>query len=64
MVFEERRDFVIFLIIVVFEDFGLFAFESEASEFPFDVLEDGGGGAGGLFGHLLLRSKIMGCLIF
>ncbi len=44
------------MIVVVFEEFGLFAFESEACEFPFDVLEDGGGGAGGLFGHLFLMA--------
>jgi hypothetical protein len=49
--FEEGRDFVVFLRVVVFEEFGLFAFEGEAGEFPFEVLEDGAGGAGGLFAH-------------
>ena len=52
MGFEEGRYFVVFLGVVVFEKFGLFAFKGEAGEFPFEVLEDGAGGAGGLFGHL------------
>ncbi len=53
MGFEEGRDFVVFLGVVVFEKFGLLAFKGEAGEFPFEVLEDGAGGAGGLFAHLL-----------
>jgi hypothetical protein len=32
----------------------LFAFKREASQFPFEVLEDGAGGAGGLLAHLVV----------
>ena len=31
----------------------MFAFEGEAGEFPFEVLEDGAGGASGLLAHLV-----------
>ncbi len=54
MGFEEGWYFVVFLRVIVFEKFGLLALKGEAGEFPFEVLEDRAGGAGGLFAHLVV----------